>query len=245
MKTSAFKIKPFAQAKWEIIGDIICGNKFSPISPEVIDSLQSTGKFNPLQAEVIEKNNEEAKPEIVSEINNENAELNKEDTIELLQQQKEQIANEVKAQLEIEYQAKLNDVQQHFEQIFAEQVVALKQIEEKHEAKCLELSLAIAKKIISTTVEIKPEYIQVIIKEALKELSGTKPYKIRVSPQDYEFVKVIGVPPELSEKELDLKYEADDGITSGCKIETNYGEVDFVLENMFERIKNSLIEALK
>ena len=66
------------------------------------------------------------------------------------------------------------------------------------EKQAVDLSLQVSRKILATTAEIKPEYIITVIKEALTQLGAAKPVRIRVSPDDYEFLMVIGLPISLT-----------------------------------------------
>ncbi len=111
---------------------------------------------------------------------------------------------------------------------------------EKH---ALDLSLQIARKIVATTVEVKPDYILGVIRQALSELGAAKPVRIRVSLDDFEFLNVIGLPVELSTEELGVTYVADESIKSGCVVETDFGEVDMLLDRMWEEIKDNIYKA--
>lgn len=246
MKARQYKIKSFSLSKWERVGEVIAAEGFLPIRAEVLDvNKEKASGFVFLQPEMMSSGEVEAESEeneVIVEANLENPNIMIE---QATAKNKEEAFSAAKAELEQEYQIKLQELKVIQEAFLASQSAAWKELSAIHEIKCLELSLAISKKILSTAVEIKPDYIQVIIKEALAELSGTKPLKIKVSPQDFEFITVVGLSPELSATELGVVYEIDESVGSGCKIETNYGEVDFVLENMHERIKNNLLEALK
>lgn len=111
---------------------------------------------------------------------------------------------------------------------------------EEVERRALDMSLRIAKMLVQTTVEAKPEYILDVIRQALKNTGVAQPKVIRVSQQDYEFLDVVGLPPELSETELGVKYVPDDAIQSGCIVETDFGDVNLELEPMWEKIKDKL-----
>lgn len=245
MRAAQHKMKYFTSAKWERVGETT-NTGFLPIQPEMIDAnKEKVSGFAFFKAEILSENDSKTTSEVKEELM-EVKTISFEENIELkIAQVREEAYLAAKAELEQEYLAKKQEFQSKNEELFNMQINAWKELEIKHEQKCLDLALAIAKKILSTAVEIKPDYIQTIIKEALTQLSGTTPLKIKVSPQDYEFIEVVGLPRELAASELTLTYEMDDTINSGCIIETNYGEVDFVLENMFERIKKNLIEALK
>jgi flagellar assembly protein FliH len=110
------------------------------------------------------------------------------------------------------------------------------------ERQAVDLALQVSKKILSTTVDAKPDYILTVIRQGLSEMGAAKPVRIRVSAEDFEFLNVIGLPMDLSEKELGVTYVADDTIKSGCIIETNFGEVDLVLDRMWEQIRDLIYQ---
>lgn len=111
--------------------------------------------------------------------------------------------------------------------------------------RALQFALAVAKKIVVTTAEIRPQYIFDVIRQGLQTIGVGTPMRIRVSPDDYEFLMVIGLPPELSTQETGIQYLADEAIKSGCVIETNFGEIDMQLERMWEQIRDNLFEVAK
>ncbi len=110
------------------------------------------------------------------------------------------------------------------------------------EKRCVELALEVAKRILAVTVEIKPDYIVDFLKDALTKLGAATPVRVRLSADDYEFLNVVGFPPEISSSELGIEYVVDESIESGCVVETNYGEVDFELDKMWEQVKANLYE---
>jgi flagellar assembly protein FliH len=110
------------------------------------------------------------------------------------------------------------------------------------EKRALRLSLGVAKKLVDTTSEAKPEYILSVIRKGLKNLGAAKPLKIKVSAQDYEFLDVIGIPVDISPGEIGVVYQSDENIKSGCVIETDYGQVDLELDSMWEEVKAGLFE---
>lgn len=113
------------------------------------------------------------------------------------------------------------------------------------ERQSVKLAVSIAKKILDTTTHAKPEYIVEVIRVGLKSLGAAYPIRIRVSPEDLEFIQIIGLPPELSSHELGVEYVADEGLTSGCVIETDYGEVDLEIDRMWEQVAADLFEVSK
>jgi flagellar biosynthesis/type III secretory pathway protein FliH len=113
------------------------------------------------------------------------------------------------------------------------------------EKNAVDLALNVAKKILHTTVEVKPEYIYTVIRQALSQLGAAKPVRIRVSHDDYEFLNVIGLPVDLGETELGVTYVADESLKSGCVVESDFGELDLVLDRMWDDVKQHIYEVKK
>ncbi|MDD2943337.1 MAG: FliH/SctL family protein [bacterium] len=109
----------------------------------------------------------------------------------------------------------------------------------------LEFSLTVARRILALTSEVHPEYVFEIIRRGLSGLGAATPITIRVSEQDYEFINVVGLPEDLTEGELGIKYVADTSIKAGCVIDTDFGEVDMELERMWHELKDNLYELYK
>ncbi len=121
----------------------------------------------------------------------------------------------------------------------------LQSLAARTEKNAFELALSVSRKILSTTAEIRPEYILDVIREALQTNGAGKPLRVRVSPQDFEFLEVVGVPPDLSAQETGVTYVPDDGIASGCVVETDFGEIDLRLEHMWQQVKENLYDVVK
>ncbi|MCC6933484.1 MAG: hypothetical protein IT292_09550 [Deltaproteobacteria bacterium] len=124
----------------------------------------------------------------------------------------------------------------------AQQMAAFYAQVEKESAK---LALQISRKILATTAQVKPDYIIEVIRLALQSLGAAKPLSIRVSRDDYEFIKVIGLPVELTAEELGIEYLADDMVKSGCIVNTDFGEVDLQLDVMWEQVAEQLAEVYR
>ena len=110
------------------------------------------------------------------------------------------------------------------------------------ERRAVEFAVQIAKKLVGAIVEVNPEYILGIIKEATKLTGGATIKTIRVSPQDLEFVKMLS--PEKQFKEFDgsWSFQADETIHAGCVLETSSGEVELDLDKAWDRIKDSVVK---
>ena len=107
--------------------------------------------------------------------------------------------------------------------------------------RCIDLALRISRKIIDTAVEINPEYIMPVIERAV-DLSGTATIKnVRVSPQDLEFIELMGLAKSFKEYDGSWEFVADQTIKAGCVVETSAGEIDYQLDKAWERIKDRLV----
>ncbi len=108
------------------------------------------------------------------------------------------------------------------------------------ETKAVSLALDVSKKILDTTVEVKPEYILSVIRKAFLELGTQKGLVIRISSQDFEFLEVVGLPDDLVGENSKIKYVADEKISSGCIVETDYGSVNLELDQMWNEVKDKI-----
>jgi flagellar biosynthesis/type III secretory pathway protein FliH len=113
------------------------------------------------------------------------------------------------------------------------------------EKKAVDLSLQISRKLVASMVEVNPEYILPLIQESLTHAGTSLVRKIRVSPQDMEFIEVMGLKKHLSTEEDEWQFEADENIRAGCVIETSAGEIDFDLDEAWERIQEKVVRLIK
>lgn len=104
------------------------------------------------------------------------------------------------------------------------------------------LALQVAKKILLTTAEVRPEYIGEVLSKGIAAIGSKDSFKIRLSPEDYEFVRVVGLDQELSKIEGHMEFVADDAIKSGVVVESEFGHVDLQLESMWQQVKESIFE---
>jgi flagellar biosynthesis/type III secretory pathway protein FliH len=113
------------------------------------------------------------------------------------------------------------------------------------ESEAVGLALNISRKVISFAVEINPEYIVQILHEAIGHCGGARVKKVRVSPDDMEFIKVVGVEKRLKEFDGSWHFEKDDTIRSGCVVESSAGDLDYQLDQAWERIKENVVRVLR
>ena len=152
---------------------------------------------------------------------------------------------ESKIAAQLEYQEKIQQVQSQMNQIMQDMqnqiIEQLKYIEKS----AVSLAVSLSEKIINHAVEINPEYILPVIEEALSLTGGAVVKKVRVSPDDFEFISVVGT--ESISKAYDGSWEfvADDTIKAGCVVETSAGEVEYDIDKAWERTKSAVTAVLK
>ena len=118
-----------------------------------------------------------------------------------------------------------------------------------HEAEkeIMELCYLIAKKVINHEIEKDDTIILNVLQESLDYVANETEITIKLSPNDYNFVKEYKKDITSSLTEIkNLKFESDDKISrGGCLIETNSGEVDARLETKLEELERVLLGGKK
>jgi flagellar assembly protein FliH len=112
-----------------------------------------------------------------------------------------------------------------------------------NERKAVELALQIAKRLVGDVVQDRRDYIQQVISEAIKMTAGAEISTIRVSPSDYEFLKLQGYgdTKKFIAGEA-ISFTSDESIKAGCVLVTSAGEVDFDLDKAWERIRAKVLQ---
>jgi flagellar biosynthesis/type III secretory pathway protein FliH len=110
-----------------------------------------------------------------------------------------------------------------------------------NETRAVDLALRAAKRLIGDVVEQQRDYIHHVIREAIKVSAGAEISAIRVSPGDYDFLKLADYGD--SKKFLSgtgLKFISDESIRAGCVLVTSAGEVDYDLDGAWERMRSKV-----
>ena len=256
---SNYQETPYSDASWEIVGELSDELEFIPMNLDVVSDsdltvdpmfsdyggLHGKGKVKrwhlpeDLAAQYEEtgtavSQEEEVVENIVSMTEDELEAMKKEIFEPGRIQGIEETASESAAKLGVVEESIKLVITDFFEQV-------TRSVEETQK-EAVNLSLAISKKIIDTAVEINPEYIVPVLKQAL-DLSGTAMIqKVRVSPQDMEFIQLVGIAKHLTADQQEWSFEADPSIKAGCVVETSSGEIDFDLDAAWERIHESVVK---
>ncbi len=113
------------------------------------------------------------------------------------------------------------------------------------EREAVELSVSVGRKLLDASVEIQPEYIIPIINDALKKSGGASIRRVRVSPQDMEFIDIVGIEKQIKGYDGSWSFEADDTIRAGCIVDSSAGEVDFQLDKAWDRIRDHVLKVIR
>lgn len=140
---------------------------------------------------------------------------------------------------------RMAELEQRFAQMFQDLTRQLEESNSMVERNAIDLSLRVAEKIIGSSVEINPEYLVPVLNEAIALAGSALIRRIRVSPQDLEFVNVVGIAKHVKDFSPAWEFVGDDTIRAGCVLETSAGEVDYQLDKAWERVRDNVIRATR
>ena len=115
------------------------------------------------------------------------------------------------------------------------------------EMEVVELSLAIARKVICREVKMDKEGVVCVAKEALARVEDTATNNIKMNPSDLQFINETKYQlSDLVDNMEDVTLTAEERIESGgCIIETNLGEIDARIENQLQAVEESFRSAIE
>lgn len=248
----------YADSTWEMVDNIHSGEEFFPLEVQVISATQQP--FDPMFANfggissdrstkrwhlpehLAQKTQAEKEHEVVEEkrqsfTDEELALLRKQLVSEGRQAAIDEIERRKKAENE-GWEKRLSGLFHDLDKQMKERLEAV-------ERKAVDLAVAISKKLIDGVVEINPEYVLKIVTEALGLSGGATIHRVRISPQDMEFMEVVGAARHLKEYDGTWKFEADETVRAGCIVETSAGEIDYQLDAAWERVRDNILKVMR
>jgi flagellar assembly protein FliH len=257
-----FKETPYVDQSWEVINEVEENPQFNPLDLKVIktgDVQVADPMFEDYGGRL-----PESQKKIFSHCPEQGSDISSATKEEELEAEIERLKLE---HLELIEQARLEGIQAGIIQgkeeglkeaiareehasdairlILEDMIDQMNEAARKVECEAIKFSVEIAEKLVGHAVEINPEYILPIIREALSKAGTANIIRVRVSPEDFEFIEVVGVRQVIQEKEGNWDFEADDTIRSGCVIDTSAGEIDFRLDEAFKRIADNVVRIAK
>jgi flagellar assembly protein FliH len=108
----------------------------------------------------------------------------------------------------------------------------------------VELSFAIARKIVCEEITLKPDQVLSIVKEAMTRVQESEKITICVPPEQFRFVQdkrsyLQTLLPSQTELIILPDYKIDHG---GCIIRTSFGTIDAAIDTQLEAIRLVLLE---
>ncbi|MBN1381540.1 MAG: hypothetical protein JXA41_07685 [Deltaproteobacteria bacterium] len=129
-----------------------------------------------------------------------------------------------------------------------EELNELKQkILENAEEQILDLTLAVARKVIHMEVATRREIIQGVLKDAIRIIVDRENMKIHVHPQDFQYMMEIKSDFLSSfDGVKNSVFEEDETVgRGGAIVETQFGEVDARIDQQFNEVKSLLLSSAK
>lgn len=109
------------------------------------------------------------------------------------------------------------------------------------ETEIVQLTLAIARKILCREPLIAPETVAGVVRQALSRIEHGDRFTIRLHPEDLKVLAELSPPLTAGRPDADrTRFEADAAITrGGCLILTDSGEVDARLEHQLQVVEEA------
>lgn len=150
-------------------------------------------------------------------------------------------------QCQQQLQAQVNQSVKIFNQILNNISSQYEHISEEQEQNLLEFIINLSRKVIDTELEINPEIILNVLKNALNLLNEREELKILVNPKDWLTVKDninrLNLRIDLP-KQIEIINTADIS-PGGCRLEFKSGSIDADIDTQFAEIKRKLLKYAK
>ncbi len=130
---------------------------------------------------------------------------------------------------------------QHLQVLMVKFEEELQHIDQTVAQELLELAIEFARKIVTQSLELKPELIIPIIQEAIQYLPSTmQPLHIILHPEDATLVR-IQLENQLSHSKWKI-YENSQIERGGCKVEAGGCEIDATLASRWKTILSKVLQ---
>ncbi|MEA3279450.1 MAG: FliH/SctL family protein [Thermodesulfobacteriota bacterium] len=136
---------------------------------------------------------------------------------------------------------KMEPVLNNFRQVLSELDRIKKESSLMAEKEAVDLSMAIARKIVCHEIATNKETVLCVVKEALKKIVDSDKILIKINSADIQYVKDHEIRfAELFDNIENIEFEPDDTVPSGgCVIKTNSGDIDARLEKQLQAIEEA------
>lgn len=150
---------------------------------------------------------------------------------------------EGKTQAEATLSARIEEMMGEAESVLQQAYVEKERIIQEAEPFLVELSCAIAEKIIDKQLELEPEYAVDLIKKSLARKHEQGILTLCVSPSDFAFVQAAREELSLAiDSQAELQILPDPTVKDrGCVIRSSFGSVDARIDTQLTEIKKELL----
>lgn len=253
-----YRETPYEDQSWEVLGERNPQESFLPMEVQFL--RVETAREDPMFVDFGGKIDSSAKmfrhkspEEAAREAANERSETSGPPKISILPEELEALKREayaageaaVRAELEAAHQQQLQALQQGITGVLQDMAGQVAQHVELLERGAVELALDISKKIVGHAVEINPEYVGQVVREALDKVGSARIRRVRVSPEDLEFIEIVGINQYLKEQSREWQFEGDATVKSGCIVDTTAGQIDYQLDQAWERMKDNIVKVVR
>ena len=140
----------------------------------------------------------------------------------------------------------LTQVIEHFQALVTELANQQQELYARREQDLIKLTLVIARKIIEMEISLRPQLILQVLHTAWQYLADTESCRIRLSPQDYEWLQKHQEQLSQTLPTLDnIALIADNRLApGGLVLESQAGEIDATLESRWGAVARLVEEAL-
>jgi len=256
LSQSEYKETTYADQSWELVGDPIEERDFVPLAVDVVPRSGSVldpmfadfGGTTPAEARKRWHSDEGSSlrdPKARSADESAGTTLREEEIQKLREEAYAQGRADALVEAAEQSTKKLEQLEARLGEVFHDLEAQHREQIERVEKAAVDLALQVSHKLLEAQVEENPEYIFAVVREALGHVGGASIECVRVSPQDFEFIQVVGVAKQLAEFDGKWTFQKDDSIQSGCVVQTSAGEVDYRLDEAFERLRKKIRTVLK
>jgi flagellar biosynthesis/type III secretory pathway protein FliH len=257
----SYKPTAYEDSAWRIVGEFINQDYFEPMQFQtatedglVIDPMFSNyGGLEDAKASAVRVHAPRGQQKFTPTKKRGGSEVEPTEVERLTQQHRkeleaavaaarEQALEEGRKAAESEVAERLQTTENRYAEVLRDISTQLNESLDGIENQAVTLAVAISEKLVGAIVDINPEYILSIVRDALHLAGAAQIKKVRVSPQDLEFFNLLQLNKEFKEYDGSWVFEADDTIKAGCILESSAGEVDYDLDAAWQRIAEQVVK---
>lgn len=209
----SFRPTPYEDSSWRIVGEFLNQDYFEPMQFRTVSGGESKvdkmfsdygGRLGahegdmrshaPMGSSAGRERRRSKEPEMTPE---QEAERQKQMLEQAVQEASERSFEEGRQAAQGEFDEKMRALEERYAEVLRDIGNQLNESLEGIEHQAVSLAVAISEKLVGTIVDVNPEYILPIVKEALTLAGGASIKTVRVSPQDLEFFNMVKLNKEF------------------------------------------------